>query len=139
MASPFVIPYKRITPGDMARPYLWMRVTGVNGQTRPVVGLVDSGADTTAFPLPFAAVLGYTPATLVSENSGTASGAAASFRATQLSSIFVPENPDLKIDILPGFLPGMQIVLWGRTDFMAAYDVTLMESQQQFLIRPVGP
>jgi hypothetical protein len=113
-----------------------MQVTGINGQSGAVIGLVDSGADTTSFPLGYASLMGYSAATLTQQPSVGVAGATNSYLATVPCSMFVVGLPAVVIPITPTFVPGSQLVLWGRQDFMARFDVTVMEKQQQFSITP---
>jgi hypothetical protein len=113
-----------------------MHVTGPNGESGGVIGIVDSGADRTSMPFGYASLMGYTAATLKSQTIQHAAGTAMSHRALEPAVMYVPEIPDVKIEFHPVFVEGMQMVLLGRTDFMAAFDVTLMESQQLFSLTP---
>ncbi len=67
--------------GSGARPYLAFRVTGPNGQSGPITGLLDSGADTTALPAGFAALMGYKTDQLKRVEVGTANGSSHEDRA----------------------------------------------------------
>jgi hypothetical protein len=137
VAEPFTIGYRSFVAGDMPRPILGMDVTGVNGQKGAIYGLVDSGADITSLPFGWAPVLGYTPTTLTQEDFNQAGGTGTAYRAKTPCTAFVPEISEVVVTFLPSFIPGGQFVLWGRTDFMAVYDVTFQESQQRFIIQPV--
>lgn len=64
MTSPLVVAYRDLGFGA-ARPYLVLSVTGVNGQTGLVAGLIDSGADNTVLPAGYAPLMGYTGDSLV--------------------------------------------------------------------------
>lgn len=134
-AQPFVIPYRTIVTGDRPRPYLVMHVTGINGQNGPIVGIVDSGADTTTLPFGYVSLMGYTSATLTQETITQAAGTAMAYRALQPSTAVVPEIPEVPVEICPTFVQG-QVALWGRLDFMACFEVVIMEKQQQFSITP---
>jgi hypothetical protein len=113
-----------------------MHVTGINGRSGAVVGLVDSGADTTSFPFGYASLMGYSLATLRQQSSVGVAGATASYVAQAPCSMLVPEIPAVVVQIYPAFVPGSQLVLWGRQDFMARFDVAMMEKQQRFSITP---
>lgn len=90
MAQPFTIPYRPLLGDDAPRPYLIMHVTGTNGRSGPVVGLVDSGADVTTFPLPYASLMGYTSETLSETHTKHAAGTATAYLAKQPSTMIVP-------------------------------------------------
>jgi hypothetical protein len=111
-----------------------MNVTGINGRSGPVPGIVDSGADTTSFPIEYAQLMGYTPATLETETFSQAAGTASGYRATLPCTAVVPEVPGTVVSMTPSFVPGAQMVLWGRTDFMRVFDVHISESNQHFTI-----
>jgi len=136
VAQAYVLPYRSLVAGDMARPYLLMEVTGINGTMGPVMGLVDSGADITAFPIGYAGLMGYSAATLTQGTVVGAGGSTASYVATVPCSMAILGLPTIVIEIQPAFVRGLESVLWGRKDFMARCDVTVMESQQQFSFTP---
>ena len=134
MAQPFLIPYRALQAGDQPRPYLVLALTGINGQSGRVPGLVDTGADGTSLPLGYASLMGYTPATLAVETFGQADGTAQGYRALQPSRARVPEIPDIEWEISPMFASGAQIPLWGRVDFMRQFNVGIFETAQHFTI-----
>lgn len=113
-----------------------MNVTGINGRDGNVLGLIDSGADKTCFPLAYASLMGYAPTDLDQVVSTGIGGATVTHVAKQPSTMFVVGLPHIIIDIWPLFLPGGQMVLWGRSDFMTRYDIGIMEKAQQFSITP---
>ncbi|MDQ1426296.1 MAG: hypothetical protein QOD72_3794 [Acidimicrobiaceae bacterium] len=131
-SSTFTIPYRAIVQGDRPRPYLVMMVEGINGQSGPVIGIADSGADVTSLPMDYASLMGYTPQTLSPQTMAHAAGTATAYLATEPATIFVPEIPDVKILVTPTFIPGAQHALWGRSDFMAAFTVSFDEARQEF-------
>ena len=137
MAGPgqrFTIAYRSIVAGDLARPILVMQVTGINGRSGMVPGIVDSGADTSSFPFDYAQLMGYGTTTLVTETFEQAGGSGNGYRALRARTAVVPEIPGTVVSMTPSFIPGSGVVLWGRTDFMMAFDVTVSESNQQFTI-----
>lgn len=136
MPQTFSIPYKSFPAGAAARPYLYMTVTGINGKSGLVVGIVDSGADTTSLPYEYATLMGYTTASLAPETFIQVGGTAGAQRATAPSKAVVPEIPAVEVEIRPLFVPGAQVALWGRQDFMARFSVAFFESEQRFTITP---
>ena len=100
------------------------------------MGIVDSGADTTSLPFGYATLLGYSTATLKEETFTQAGGTGTGYVAQQPCTAIVPEIPGTVIQLFPQFILGGQMVLWGRSDFMALFDVTIQESQQSFTIAP---
>jgi hypothetical protein len=135
-AQPYSIAYRDIGQGGV-RPYLVMNVTGINGSTGPVWGLVDSGADRTSMPFGFAALMGYGTTDLTFQQGTGAGGAINTYTSNGHSSAVVPEIPLHTVRFEPVFIQGGQTVLWGRHDFMMRFDVGIFESQQRFTITPV--
>ena len=132
-AQPFVVPYRNFA-GNGLRPYLVLHLTGPNGKSGAVWGLVDSGADCTSLPYGFASLMGYTVADLKAEAGTQAGGSLTYHRSLKPSYALVPEAPDLVMEMHPVFVEGAQSALWGRMDFMLHYLVTIMEPQQAFAI-----
>lgn len=136
MAQPFSIAYRALVPGDIPRPILGMQVTGINGRSGIIFGIVDSGADTSAFPFGYASLMGYTAQTLTPETYQQVGGTGTAFRALTASQAVVPEIPTVTVPILPLLVQGAQAALWGRMDFMTYFDVAIYEAEQRFTITP---
>ncbi len=111
-----------------------MMVTGTNGQGSPVLGIVDSGADSTCFPYGYASLMGYDPSTLNPQTTGHAAGTALTYLGTMPASMVLPELPSLTVEFYPRFCEGLQFALWGRADFMAQFEVTFVQAEQRFLL-----
>lgn len=137
MAQPVAIPYRSIVAGDIARPLLFLQVVGVNLRAGIVPGIVDSGADSSSFPFEYATLMGYSAQMLVPEQFGQVSGTDLAYRGAIPITAWVPEIPEVQIEIFPLFIPGSQSALWGRQDFMARFDVGFQERLQRFSIHPV--
>jgi hypothetical protein len=86
-------------------------VTGINGKSGPVLGIVDSGADTSSFPYEYATLLGYTAATLKDEDFIQAGGGGKASRATVPSTALVQGIQGPTISMTPSFIRGGQWVL----------------------------
>jgi hypothetical protein len=112
-------------------------VTGINGQSGAIPGIVDSGADSTSLPFSYAALMGYDDQTLAEEIFGQAEGTGIGYRATRPSVAVVPEIPDKPFDFFPQFIRNSDTALWGRMDFMMHFEVTIREFSQSFSIRPL--
>jgi hypothetical protein len=84
MTSPLVVAYRDLGFGA-ARPYLVLSVTGINGQTGLVAGLIDSGADNTVFPAGYAPLMGYTGESLVTVQGTQVGGSVTLRNATKCS------------------------------------------------------
>jgi hypothetical protein len=133
------VAYRSLGLGQPLRPYLILTVTGLDGRVQNLYGLVDTGADTSSFPLAFAANLGYDTSTLSApQTCGHAGGAGVQYTALRPCSAFVPELPDKTFDLNLSFIDGGQYYLWGRLDFMAAFDVSISQANQHFSITPVS-
>lgn len=118
--------------GGVLRPYLFLHITGINGRSGVIPGLLDCGADNTVLPAGYAPLMGYTAADL-DTSQGTQVGGSVTLRtATKASKAYVPEIPDLVFDMKPCFIQGCQNALWGRADLMQHFDVTIMERTQRF-------
>jgi len=135
-AQPLIVGYRNFA-GDGARPYLVLHVTGPNGRSGPIWGLIDSGADCSSLPLGFASLMGYTPADLKADTGAQAGGSLPYHQALKPCHAYVPEVADLVMEMHPIFVDGSQSPLWGRRDFMRYYNVTIMETQQAFSITRV--
>jgi hypothetical protein len=100
-----------------------------------VLGLVDSGADTSCFPDGFAPLMGFADSDL-EQIPGTQAGGATVFRrANQPVEAWLPEMPGRRITIQPTFTGGRQ-ALWGRGDFFVAFRVSFDELGQSFEVVP---
>lgn len=127
------IPFRSLGVGQPPRPYLVLVVTGLDGRFQPLVGLVDTGADTTSFPFAFAGLLGYDTTTLSPPRDfGHAGGVGSSYSALVPCTAAVPQVPNRTFELNLQFVDGGQFFLWGRSDFMAAFDVTIRQSRLEF-------
>jgi hypothetical protein len=114
-----------------------MVATGPNGESGAIMGIVDSGADTTSLPMGYASLMGYDPSMLVEETFNQVSGTGTAYRATVPCTAVVPEIPDIEVELFPQFVLGSDLALWGRMDFMKRFEVTIQEFNQNFTITPV--
>jgi hypothetical protein len=122
--------------GSGHRPYLGVHLDGVNGRGGDVVGLLDTGADSTALPIGFASLMGYGPATLRAITVGTASAPASAFQATQpCTANVLGITTAAPLTLQPVFVFGASAsVLWGRSDLMSAFKVCFEESSRHFML-----
>jgi len=116
------------------RPYLVLQVTGPNGRSGLIPGLLDSGADNTVLPAGYAPLMGYAGGDLVTSQGTQVGGSVTLRNATTPSRAYVPEMPNVVFPILPCFVHGCQNALWGRSDLMQQFDVTIMDRRQQFAL-----
>jgi hypothetical protein len=132
-----IVAYRDLGLGDY-RPYLVLTVTGPDGSKRgPIAGLIDTGADGTVLPSGYAPLMGYTVADIVAEQGTQVGGSVTMWRATRPSQAYIPELPDVVFAFNPCFVQGCQIPLWGRSDLMQHFDVTIMERHKQFSLTRV--
>jgi hypothetical protein len=121
--------------GNGVRPYLVVHLTGPNGRSGNVVGLLDTGADSTALPIGFASLMGYGPAMLTSTTVGTAGAPAQAFHANQPCTAEIPGMTTAPLNLRPVFVFGASAsVLWGRSDFMSAFKVCFEENAKHFTL-----
>ena len=118
---------------NVLRPYLVLDVTGPNGITRRIIGIVDSGADRSCFPKGFITEFGYDPTGLTAQVMTQAGGTTTSYVATANCSAVVVDLENTTFSLAPTFVDG-SYVLWGRTDFMNTFDITLLQSQNRFTV-----
>jgi hypothetical protein len=136
-----VVPYRRfdvVGQSDPLRPLLACAFTGPNGVTQALFGIVDTGADFTSLPVPYAQTFGYDSSNLKDEPMVGANGAGITQVAQVPSRVSVPDFGDHVTEVFPRFTAGLGIVLWGRRDFMTDFHVTICESDQRFFLDRVG-
>jgi hypothetical protein len=119
--------------GDGLRPYLVLQLVGINGASGPVVGLLDTGADRTALPEGYLALMGYQPAQVERVKVGTASGPGWGWRARMPCSASLVGAPDLSWQLMPTFIKSAT-PLWGRGDIMRSFVVTFEDAKQRFTL-----
>jgi len=121
--------------GNGVRPYLALTVTGINGRSGRIVGLIDSGADKTSLPMGYAGLMGYGVRDLTAGSVGVADGSTVSvWHASAPSQAFISGLPDPVFDLLPTFVPGIPPVLFGREDFFQTFGVAFNEVRRQFTL-----
>jgi hypothetical protein len=120
--------------GSGARPYLALHVTGPSGANGPIVGLLDSGADSTCLPFGYASLMGYQAGDLERLTGMSASGAMDTWRAKKPASAVVVGMSAPTFEINPLFLPNSPNALWGRADLFRVFVVAFDEPNQTFTI-----
>lgn len=117
--------------GHGLRPYLVLTLTGVNGASGNVIGLLDTGADTTALPQGYAPLMGYQAAELERIPVGTAAGGTFAWKATVPCSAALPGVSSLSFQISPTFVTS-DTPLWGRGDVIRAFSFEIEDAAQRF-------
>lgn len=132
------LPYLEEFPGGPRRPYLWLDLRGPNGQSGPVFGLVDTGADVSVLPSGYASLMGYGPSDLDTEQIHGVGGDVDAFRPKVPATANVLGIENYTFDMSPMFLSGSD-VLWGRADFMKHFSVLVEEDALELsLLLPSG-
>lgn len=110
-----------------------IEVAGPSGRAQ-VRGLIDSGADWSVLPLGFEAVFGYAFHDLIPQPDATQVGG--SLKTWRAPAPFTASVSGLhrQFPLEPMFVERANSVLWGRLDFMATYDVMIMERLQHFAL-----
>ncbi len=117
----------------MLRPYLALEVAGPGG-TATIVGLIDTGADTSILPFGYASLLGYTTTSLRTSQAQQVQGLADVYEATEASIAWIPGAQRATFTTMPIFIQGALNALWGRRDFLRAFPVAFFEMRQEFVI-----
>lgn len=120
--------------GTGERPYLAVHVTGLNGASGDIPGLIDSGADRTSLPMGFARLMGYDSSTLEQGKIGIADGSEV---AVLVAKVPVQANvvglPDPTFELCPTFVGGNNVhALWGRADVFMNFGIGFDETNQSF-------
>ena len=132
MSESINVGYRHL-PDNVLRPYLFVNITGPNGISRSVLGIVDSGADQSCFPLGFITEFGYDLGDLTEQEMTQAGGTTKSYITSIECSAVVVDLESSPFVICPTFLDG-QYVLWGRADFMNNFDLEFIQSQNRFVL-----
>jgi hypothetical protein len=130
------LPYRDVFGGD-PRPYLGLQVTGINGWSGPILGLIDSGADRTCLPAGYARLMGYRTADLEQVHVTVADGSStAVWNAKRPAQAHVIGLAPITFELWPSFMPGGSSAntLWGRADFFRTFKITFDEQAQQFTL-----
>jgi hypothetical protein len=118
------------------RPYLWLVLTGPRGGDEILIsGLVDTGADRSVLPIDYAQTLGYKVDDLVPAEIGQVEGSASAWTAQKSCQAFVDGIPDVKFEIEPLFVAGLN-ALWGRADLMMNYTIGVSEKGRELTLEP---
>jgi hypothetical protein len=129
----WTLPYRDVFQTGY-RPYLAVHVTAPSGRSGDVVGVVDSGADSTSLPEGFAALMGYDASELLYAQGEGAGGAIDTWRAQRPCTAYVVGLSQFEFEFYPSFIAGGQDVLWGRADLFRTFGVMFEEEQQRFTL-----
>lgn len=120
-------------PGGQLMPGIPLALLDLSGESLPpILGLVDSGADTSTFPLELAPALGIEIADCHSARGTTAGGTANQFVwEPGLKAVVVERTVTLKAVFSPTPIP-----LLGRADFFSEFRVAFDERGSRFQVTP---
>lgn len=120
-------------------PYLALRVSGPSGASGVIVGVVDSGADSTCLPFSYASLMGYQAGDLERRQGVGAGGAMDIWAAKTPATAVVEGLTERTFAIWPLFLPNSSHALWGRADFFREFGIAFDEPGQAFMLTTVDP
>jgi hypothetical protein len=117
------------------RPYLSLHFTGINQASGAVIGLLDTGADTTALPNGYASLMGYQSSQLERVEVGTAGGASYAWQAKApcIATVVGATPPELTLSLRPAFVESAT-PLWGRGDVMRLFALTIEDANECFTL-----
>jgi hypothetical protein len=98
-----------------------------------VRGLIDTGADSTALPLGYAALFGLSVPDLERGESQQVQGSIVTWHTQAPIRATLP-GVGLTFELRPIFVEGALNVLWGRLDFLTGWDLILSDAETRFAI-----
>ena len=131
MADISNIPFIKVSPDDLPRP--WLPVKIINPHTNnyiKVYGLVDTGADECALPAGYAVLLGHNLQAGYPKEINTGNG-----KTLAYSHTVNIETYDFKIqNVLIDFMPNLYVPLMGVRSFLSSFVLTIDYPNQNFSI-----
>ena len=134
MPETFPLAYSDPFNVGITRPYLWLHLTGPNGKSGDVIGVVDSGADVTSLPLDYASLMGYGTNDLDVVPFTQAGGGGTAYQARRPSTATVVGLPEVTYEFEPLFIDGAAMILWGRADLFAQVGVGFDQASETFTL-----
>lgn len=140
----FVYPFQSIRPKAPTRPVVPVRVFNPDtGKSVLVWALIDTGADSCAFPAHYAVMLGHNLTAGAARNVGTGNGKAKVYAHT--TRVEVPRHIGGKYDFsLPAFtiqatpidfMPNLHMALLGAADFLSRFTLLVDYPHQTFTLQ----
>lgn len=126
MARRWRLPYAALKH-DSRSPVVDIEIHGPSGLRLGVRALIDSGADTTTFPIDMMGALGLKKLDCHKVKSATAAGTADCYVCKRLIDA---EFDGEKFKLQANFMPGLPIPLLGRQDFFAHFKVSFNEQAE---------
>jgi hypothetical protein len=130
--APEVFSYRRLAQSGPLMPVLPVTLLGPGGESPPLMALVDSGADSSLFPVQIAPLIGIDVTRCEQARGMTAGGAANRYiwedgvRATILGR-------DVR---LRGAFGACPVILLGRGDFFDTFKIAFDEREKTFSLDP---
>lgn len=126
------IPFTKLTPDDIARP--WLPVTIVNPHSNKkikVLGLIDTGADECALPARYASIIEYNLEAGVIKEINTANAKTVAYSHPIRIEVedFITQN------VLVDFMPNLYIPLLGVKSFLSNFVLSINYPKQIFSLR----
>lgn len=123
------LPFTRITPHDILRPWLQIVIINPHNQRRVrVLGLIDTGADECALLARYAALLGHNLEAGKTKEINTGNGKTIAYSHT----INMETGNFMSNDILIDFMPNLNIPLIGVKSFLSNFILTINYLQKYF-------
>ena len=116
------IPFTKLSPGDIARP--WLSVTVINphlGRQINVLGLIDTGADECALPAAYANILGHNLQAGNPKEINTGNGVTMAYAHTSQIRVAGFTVEQTLID----FMPNLSVPLLGMKNFLSNFILTV--------------
>lgn len=124
--------YRTLAPSGPLMPVLPVTIVGPSGESPPVLALVDSGADSSLFPMQIAGLMGVDLADCEQAVSMTAGGPSTRYVWKEgLQTTVLGKTVRLR-----GAFGSSPVVLLGRRDFFDEFRITFDERAKTFSLDP---
>lgn len=125
-------PFTIIRPGDLARPFLPVRIANPDSnKSIRVYALIDTGADECALPATFASILGHNLFAGQQRKISTGNGVTIAYGHTTRIIIEKFSTQDVLID----FMPNLNVPLLGVRSFLSNFVLHIDYTQKVFSLK----
>lgn len=137
-------PFLQSSPDAISRPMLFIKITNpITGFTLDSVGVIDTGADTSAVPAMFAPILGYDFKSGIPKPMGTGNGLTIAYSHQCRLDIYDTNsvlNRNVNIiyttsEVQIDFMEKLPIILLGVNDFLGQFFLGIDYPAQLFSLR----